>query len=82
MPNAMSEDDKKHGDKLQSLIDRTGSSASPGKRSEGADDAAPARHQDDDDEDDEDEDNEVEDDDDADDDLQPDDVEDSDSVGR
>jgi hypothetical protein len=79
MPNTTSEEDKKHGDKLQSLIDRTGSSASPGKRSEAVDDDAPAARQDDDDEDEIDED---EDDDEIDEDIQPDDVEDPSAGGR
>lgn len=76
MPTTTTEDDKKHGDKLESLIDRTGRSALPGKPSENADD--------DDDEltesqdaDDEDEDNE-----DADEDIQPDEVEDPGAMGR
>ena len=70
MPNQTSEEDKKHGDKLQSL---------PGKRSEAVDDDAPAARQDDDDEDEIDED---EDDDEIDEDIQPDDVEDPSAGGR
>lgn len=50
MPKAKSEDIKKHGDKLEPLIDRVGSGSSPGKGKERAD-ANPAELQDDDDED-------------------------------
>ena len=68
------EDDKKHGDKLESLIDRTGRRASSGKPSEGADDDESRESQDTNDED--------EDDEDADEDIQPDEVEDPDAMGR
>lgn len=51
MPKPQSEEDKKHGDKLESLIGRTGGAAPSRKDTEnvGADD--PAELQDDDDED-------------------------------
>jgi len=74
MPTTTTEDDKKHGDKLESLIDRTGRSALPGKPSENADDDELTESQDADDED---EDNE-----DADEDIQPDEVEDPGAMGR
>ena len=74
MPTTTSEDDKKHGDKLESLIDRTGRSASPGKPSEGADDDEPTESEEDN--------NEDEDDEDADEDIQPDEVEDPGAMGR
>ena len=77
MPKTASEDDKKQGDKLQSLMERMASTSSPGKRGEGAENDAPPPSQDDDDEDEVDED----DGDDADD-IQPDDVEDSGAMGR
>ena len=50
MPKTQNEDDKKHGDKMAPLIDRTerGSGAGKGKR---ANDADAAQLQDDDDED-------------------------------
>ena len=48
MPKTQTEEDKKHGDKLQPLIDRTGGNKSA-TREQGADD--PAALQDDDDED-------------------------------
>jgi hypothetical protein len=51
MPNTQKEDDKKHGDKLESLIDRTGGSSSPQRRTERAADDDPTKLQDDDDED-------------------------------
>jgi len=76
MPTTTTEDDKKHGDKLESLIDRTGRSASPGKPRENADDDELTESQDADDED-EDNDNE-----DADEDIQPDEVEDPGAMGR
>ncbi len=49
MPQPKSEDNKKHGDVLQPLVDRAKRGASPGKREEG--EADPAELQDDDDED-------------------------------
>ena len=51
MPRKASEDDKKHGDPLAPLIDRTASSSSPRKRGQGAEGDDPAELQDDDDED-------------------------------
>ena len=51
MPKPQSEDDKKHGDKLESLIDRTGGASPPRKRNESAADDDATRLQDDDDED-------------------------------
>ena len=50
MPRTRSEDDKKHGDKLESLIERTGGDPSPRERQSAADDDT-AELQDDDDED-------------------------------
>ena len=38
MPKTQGGDDKKHGDTLQDLIDRTGRNPSPRKRQESADD--------------------------------------------
>ena len=37
MPKTRGEDDKKHGDKLESLIERTGGNPSPQNRSEASD---------------------------------------------
>ena len=64
MPKTQSESDKKHGDELQSLIERTGGKASPRKPKERpadddptelvADDDDPVSLEDDDEEDDED----------------------------
>ena len=42
MPKTRGEDDKKHGDKLESLIERTGGKPAAGKRSESAEDDEPA----------------------------------------
>jgi hypothetical protein len=50
MPKTKGEEIKKHGDKLEPLIDRVGSGSSPGNRKESAD-ADLAEPQDDDDED-------------------------------
>ena len=50
MPKTKSEATKKHGDKLEPLIDRTGSRSSPEERNETPGDD-PAELQDDDDED-------------------------------
>jgi hypothetical protein len=47
MPKPRSEEDKKHGDKMESLIGRTGG-ASREERDDGADDEDAAQHQDDD----------------------------------
>lgn len=41
MPRTQGEDDKKHGDKLDSLIERTGGNPSSRKRTESADEDAP-----------------------------------------
>lgn len=62
MPKTQSESDKKHGDELQSLIERTGGKASPRKERPAdddptelvADDDDPVSLEDDDEEDDED----------------------------
>lgn len=51
MPRTQNEDDKKHGDKLESLIDRTVGSSSPRKPNESAADDDATELQDDDDED-------------------------------
>jgi hypothetical protein len=53
MPKTRGEDDKKHGDKLESLIERTRGNASSrnGKEWEEDEDEDPAALQDDDDED-------------------------------
>jgi len=50
MPKTQSEDDKKHGDKMAPLIERTKRSAGGGEH-EGTDDDDAARLEDDDDED-------------------------------
>jgi hypothetical protein len=50
MPKPKSEEDKKHGDKLESLISRTGA-ASRDESDESDDEEEPAELQDDDDED-------------------------------
>ena len=50
MPKPQREDDKKHGDKLEPLIDRTAGGSSPGQREQTDDDSA-EELQDDDDED-------------------------------
>ena len=51
MPKPRSEEDKKHGDKLESLIGRTGGASSREKRDDNAGDEDPAQLKDDDDED-------------------------------
>ena len=51
MPKPRSEEDKKHGDKLESLIGRTGGAASREERDDAAGDQDAAQLQDDDDED-------------------------------
>jgi hypothetical protein len=51
MPKPRSEEEKKHGDKLESLIGRTGGAASREQRDDDAGGQDPARLQDDDDED-------------------------------
>ena len=51
MPKPSSEEDKKHGDKLESLIGRTGGGSSREGRDDDAGDEDPAQLQDDDDED-------------------------------
>ncbi|HEX7235579.1 MAG TPA: hypothetical protein VF405_01380 [Gammaproteobacteria bacterium] len=51
MPKTRGEDDKKHGDKLESLIERTRGSASSPNGKEREEDDDPAALQDDDDED-------------------------------
>jgi hypothetical protein len=51
MPKPRSEEEKKHGDKLESLIGRTGGGATHEERDENAGDEDPAQLQDDDDED-------------------------------
>jgi hypothetical protein len=51
MPKPQTEDDKKHGDKLESLIDRTGGGSSPQRRTERAAGDEATQLQDDDDED-------------------------------
>jgi hypothetical protein len=48
MPTTKSEDNKKHGDTLETLIDRTGRSSAPAESNESVDDDA-ARLQDDED---------------------------------
>ena len=49
MPKTRGEDDKKHGDKLESLIERTGGNPSPRGRNDSDDDDEPALLSDDDD---------------------------------
>jgi hypothetical protein len=50
MPKIRGEDDKKHGDKLESLIERTGGNPSPrGARDDSAEEDEPAQFSDDDD---------------------------------
>lgn len=76
MPRTRDEDDKKHGDTLESLIERTGGSPSARERSEDADEDEPelvpddeddrALLEDDDDADDEDDTDDTDDDDDED----------------
>jgi hypothetical protein len=51
MPKPQSEEDKKHGDKLESLIGRTGGAASREGRNDDSGGEDPAQLQDDDDED-------------------------------
>jgi len=73
MPRTRGEDDKKHGDTLESLIERTGGSPSARERSESADeepelvpddedDPAPLEDDDDDDEEDDEDDEDLNDD--------------------
>jgi len=49
MPKTRGEDDKKHGDKLESLIERTGGNPSSRKGTESEDEDEPPRQDDDDD---------------------------------
>jgi hypothetical protein len=49
MPKTRGEDDKKHGDKLESLIERTGGNPSSRQRNESADEDEPERLADDED---------------------------------
>ncbi|HSC14737.1 MAG TPA: hypothetical protein VLI71_06440 [Gammaproteobacteria bacterium] len=51
MPKPRSEEEKKHGDKLESLIGRTGGGSSREGRNDDAGDEDPAQRQDDDAED-------------------------------
>ena len=51
MPKPRGEEEKKHGDKLESLIGRTGGAASREQRADDAGGQDPAQLQDDDDED-------------------------------